>query len=393
MADYVDTLLAEGETVAGHRQAALDGADPLRAAADPHPHRRARRRRHRVVAAARRGRHRELAGGSARHRSSAWSRWDCSSSPSSGSRSRSTAGCQRRYVVTTRRVLYAQGAVRRTANDAGLEKITDVAYKQSVLGRKLGYGDLSILTAAGSPLVFDDIIDALDFKKAIMAGQEALVRERAGQILGGAGPAVAAAGRDGRGTRRAGGRARAGSGTPGGAAGRSGSCLGLGGRASRRARIAGGRARGPGGRDRDARPPVRPARPGRHQRGRLRGQEAGPARPSLGVVWLPRSCGPSAIVRTCRDPCGPSAIVRSCRDPCGPCAVVRSFAIRRSARQPGQVRRLEAAPVGVRGDGLVGTAEPEQRRLVPGPADELEADRQALRQPARHRHARAGRPR
>jgi membrane protein YdbS with pleckstrin-like domain len=89
----------------------------------------------------------------------------------------------RRYVVTNRRVLYAEGLLRRMSVDAGLEKITDVAFRQGWLGRQLGFGDLAITTAAGAPLEFREIVGAMDFKKAVTDGQEALVRERAGMIM------------------------------------------------------------------------------------------------------------------------------------------------------------------------------------------------------------------
>jgi membrane protein YdbS with pleckstrin-like domain len=90
---------------------------------------------------------------------------------------------QRRFVVTNRRVICAAGLMRRTSQEARLEKITDVGYLEGFLGRQMGFGDLTVSTAAG-PLKLDDIIGALDFKKAIMAAQEGLVRARASEIMG-----------------------------------------------------------------------------------------------------------------------------------------------------------------------------------------------------------------
>ena len=90
---------------------------------------------------------------------------------------------QRRFVVTNRRVICASGLLRRTSQEARLEKITDVGYMEGFLGRQMGFGDLNVSTASG-PMKLDDIIGALEFKKVIMAAQEGMVRERAAEIMG-----------------------------------------------------------------------------------------------------------------------------------------------------------------------------------------------------------------
>jgi membrane protein YdbS with pleckstrin-like domain len=92
----------------------------------------------------------------------------------------------RRYVLTTRRVISFEGLMRKTSIDASLDKITDVGYRQTWLGARLGFGDLGIATAAGNPIELREIREANEFKKAIMVQQEALIRERAGTILAGA---------------------------------------------------------------------------------------------------------------------------------------------------------------------------------------------------------------
>lgn len=98
----------------------------------------------------------------------------------------------RHYVLTNRRVIESAGMMRKTTIDAGLDKITDVSYEQPWLGKMLGYGDISVVTAAGSPIDLDQIIGANEFKKAIMEAQEALIRERAGMMMGGSPAAMAA---------------------------------------------------------------------------------------------------------------------------------------------------------------------------------------------------------
>ncbi len=90
---------------------------------------------------------------------------------------------QRRYLVTDRRVLYVEGVLRKSSADAGLSMITDVGFRQGVIGRRLGYGDLVVATASSRPLRFRQMRDALEFKKAIMASQQATIEARADQIL------------------------------------------------------------------------------------------------------------------------------------------------------------------------------------------------------------------
>ena len=100
----------------------------------------------------------------------------------------------RRFVLTSRRVLVSDGWLRKQSSDASLDKITDVSYDQSFLGARLNFGDLTIETASNTPLPMRELRDAIEFKKAIMVQQDALVRERASHLLaaqGGVNPAVA----------------------------------------------------------------------------------------------------------------------------------------------------------------------------------------------------------
>ncbi|MBX3032036.1 MAG: PH domain-containing protein [Chloroflexi bacterium] len=90
---------------------------------------------------------------------------------------------RRRFLVTERRVLYVEGVLRRTSVDAGLNMITDVGFRQSFLGQKLGYGDLAIATASNRPITFRQMRDAMAFKRDIMAAQHATIEARADEIL------------------------------------------------------------------------------------------------------------------------------------------------------------------------------------------------------------------
>ena len=101
---------------------------------------------------------------------------------------------KRRFLVTDRRVLYVEGLLRRNSRDAGLKMITDVGFRQTFLGRHLGFGDLTIATAANRPLHFQEMRDPIAFKKVIMAAQLGTLEARADEIMGkpAAVPSVAA---------------------------------------------------------------------------------------------------------------------------------------------------------------------------------------------------------
>jgi membrane protein YdbS with pleckstrin-like domain len=101
---------------------------------------------------------------------------------------------KRRFLVTDRRVLYVEGLLRRNSRDAGMKMITDVGFRQTFLGRRMGFGDLTIATAANRPLHFREMRDAVAFKKVIMAAQMGTIEKRADEILGkpAAVPSVAA---------------------------------------------------------------------------------------------------------------------------------------------------------------------------------------------------------
>jgi hypothetical protein len=103
----------------------------------------------------------------------------------------------RRFVLTSRRVIRSDGLMRRTSIDASLDKITDISYRQTFMGARLGYGDLEIATASNSPLDMRELRAANEFKKSIMVAQETLIKDRARSMMGGSEsaaitPAVAA---------------------------------------------------------------------------------------------------------------------------------------------------------------------------------------------------------
>ena len=52
------------------------------------------------------------------------------------------------YVLTNRRVIQVEGVLNRNSTDSSLEKINDALLSQSVFGRMLDFGDLTVLTAS-----------------------------------------------------------------------------------------------------------------------------------------------------------------------------------------------------------------------------------------------------
>lgn len=60
-------------------------------------------------------------------------------------------------VVTTHRVLVREGVVSQEEVDVPLSRIDSVQYTRTLLDRLVGSGTLSISTAAGEPLEFEDV--------------------------------------------------------------------------------------------------------------------------------------------------------------------------------------------------------------------------------------------
>jgi Bacterial PH domain/Short C-terminal domain len=84
------------------------------------------------------------------------------------------------WLITTRRVIRAEGVLNKSVSDSSLEKINDARLDQSMFGRIFGFGTLDILTAAeelnaGSNVAdFPMIADPVDFKKAMFDQKQML---------------------------------------------------------------------------------------------------------------------------------------------------------------------------------------------------------------------------
>jgi hypothetical protein len=86
------------------------------------------------------------------------------------------------WLITTRRVIRAEGVLNKNMSDSNLEKINDAMLSQSLFGRIFNYGTLDILTAAeevGAAASLGDfpmLADPVDFKKAMLNQKELLDR-------------------------------------------------------------------------------------------------------------------------------------------------------------------------------------------------------------------------
>jgi uncharacterized membrane protein YdbT with pleckstrin-like domain len=74
-----------------------------------------------------------------------------------------------RYVVTNQKVMKVSGILKKTAEGSALEKINDITISQSLLGRWLGYGTLTVLTAADeSNLHYTTMREPMEFRRSVL---------------------------------------------------------------------------------------------------------------------------------------------------------------------------------------------------------------------------------
>ncbi len=84
------------------------------------------------------------------------------------------------YIITTRRIIHAEGVINKKATDSSLEKINDLEITESVVGRIFGFGDLNVLTAAETGIERLRMLHhAMDFKKAMLEAKHELEIELA----------------------------------------------------------------------------------------------------------------------------------------------------------------------------------------------------------------------
>ena len=76
------------------------------------------------------------------------------------------------YAVTAQRVVLKTGFIRRQVTEFPTARVESVQVDQSVLGRLLGFGDVSINGSGGMSVTFPAIADPVGFRGAILAGRD-----------------------------------------------------------------------------------------------------------------------------------------------------------------------------------------------------------------------------
>ena len=76
------------------------------------------------------------------------------------------------YAVTTKRIIWKMGIISRSTGEMNLKKIENVQVDQSILGRILGYGSVTVVGTGGTNESFGPIKQPLEFRKAIQAQQD-----------------------------------------------------------------------------------------------------------------------------------------------------------------------------------------------------------------------------
>jgi hypothetical protein len=88
------------------------------------------------------------------------------------------------YVITSRRIIHAEGVVNKRATDSSLEKINDAILSESLFGRLLGFGDLDVLTASESGIERLRMLrNAKAFKKAMLEAKHDLELELSRPVM------------------------------------------------------------------------------------------------------------------------------------------------------------------------------------------------------------------
>ena len=100
----------------------------------------------------------------------------------------------RKYIVTSWRVIQLSGIINKAVIDSSLEKVNDIELNQSFFGRIFGFGTVEILTASDIGVnKFKTIRDPLRFKNNIINAKERLGHDDDRRTSAKAGPVVQAA--------------------------------------------------------------------------------------------------------------------------------------------------------------------------------------------------------
>ena len=71
------------------------------------------------------------------------------------------------FAITNKRVIVKMGLIRRQTLELNLQRVESVSVSQSILGRILGYGTITIIGTGGTKEPFHRIAHPLEFRKAV----------------------------------------------------------------------------------------------------------------------------------------------------------------------------------------------------------------------------------
>lgn len=72
------------------------------------------------------------------------------------------------FVVTNRRIIVKKGLILRYTLEMNISRVESVNVRQSILGRLLGYGSITIIGTGGTRESFHEISNPLQFRKSFM---------------------------------------------------------------------------------------------------------------------------------------------------------------------------------------------------------------------------------
>lgn len=77
------------------------------------------------------------------------------------------------YAITNKRVIIKVGLIRRKTIEMNIQKVESINVDQSILGRILGYGDITVVGTGGTRESFDVIQDPVQFRRVFQEIQNA----------------------------------------------------------------------------------------------------------------------------------------------------------------------------------------------------------------------------
>ena len=73
-------------------------------------------------------------------------------------------------AVTNRRIIYKKGLIRRQTNEMNMDKVESVKINQSILGRMLDYGDVTILGTGEGFETLCTIASPIELRNSVITG-------------------------------------------------------------------------------------------------------------------------------------------------------------------------------------------------------------------------------